>query len=488
MDALQANPQPLSIPGPKNRHLLLISLITLTLLSVATTTFLLVRNNTATNPLSSNAKQQSLISGTFNINGVIPTGATIVLTRTDIATGTKTTIPQNFPAADQGTWSFDSVTAGKTYTVSANVVVGGQTIATSDSIEVTAPADEETIVFNLPTAKPSGTAIISGNIHVDGYIPTGATIAIKGRMLGKTQFTTIGSNLPGTTSQFMSYTSAIAGQTYEIIGTLLDSSGNQIGSSSVLEITAPALNETLTINSQATPPATPTLQPTATPVPVTTTQAPTVTQVPTPTPTPVMLSGSIDFNGIAPPNSRVVILQRVYNTQQYQVAVNNVTPIDGTTWQWSGAKLATWYDIVAVLKQTQPNGTDKDIALSQTQSIAAPASNVLLTINSGLVLSPPNGPITTSCGNLSGATWNGQVSYASVGGAQSYWLEVGSSNGSNDVFNAMQNTNNQSTQTANVSLNNGTTYYARYAYANSLNAGQPQYSPFSSTTQFRCSQ
>jgi hypothetical protein len=80
------------------------------------------------------------------------------------------------------------------------------------------------------------------------------------------------------------------------------------------------------------------------------------------------------------------------------------------------------------------------------------------------------------------------MSYASVAGGQTYWLEVGTSDGANNIYNSVQNTNNQSNQTANMNLNNGTTYYARYAYAATLNATQPQFSPFSSTTQFQCNQ
>lgn len=428
---------------------------------------------------ASNVSQKALISGSFDINGVIPAGATITLAREEVLSHQDTTVSQTFPAVDQGTWSFGDITTGKTYIVTAHVIANGKTIATSDSIEVSAPAAEEVLVLNIPAANPSGTAVISGNIRVDGYIPPGATITIQGRELGEKKYTTIASNLTGAPSQFMSYASAVAGQTYEVIGILLDQSGNQIGISPTLDIDAPATNEQLTINSQATPPAT--ISPTPASIPAATTQ-------PTPVPTPTMISGSIDFNGVAPANSRIVIFEKVYNSQQYQVAVNNVTPLDNTTWQWTGPQAGTWYNVIAVLKQTQPNGTDQDIATSQMQSIAAPATNVVFTVNSGLNLSPPNGQITASCGNLSGSTWGGQMSYQSVPGAQSYWLEVGSAQGSNDIYNAIQNTNNQSNQTASVNFQNGITYYARYAYATSLNAGQPQFSPFSSSIQFKCSQ
>ncbi len=474
------------------RHIILICLSLITILSLSTTAFLLLRNTTIENSLP--IISHSIISGTFDINGVIPQGATVVIRRKNALSTTDTAnSPQNFPAVDQGTWSLDGTNAGKSYTLTAAVISNGKTIAKSDPVEVTAPATDETLIFNIPQAQPAGTtgtAIISGNILVDGYIPPNSTISVKGKMLSETKYTTVASNLPAQQTQFMSYATSTAGQTYQIIGVLLDSAGNQIGVSPILEVSAPALNEKLTINSQAQPPATPTPIPTAKPAVTipTQTQTQTPTPPPTPTPTPIMISGSIQFNGVAPANSRIVILERVYNTQQYQVAVNNVMPTNGATWQWTGAQLATWYDIVAVLKQTQSDGTDTDIALSQTQSIAAPGANVSLTINSGLVLSPPSGPINASCGNLINNVWGGQMSYASVSNAQSYWLEVGTSEGANDTYNSFQNTNGQSNQTASVNFTNGVTYYARYAYATSLNATQPQFSPFSSTLQFICNQ
>lgn len=478
-------------PQPKHKHILLISLIIVTILSLSTTIFLLLRQPNFSTLLPSNATQKGLISGTFDINGVIPNGASIVIKRVNAASSSdNATFPQNFPAIDQGTWSLDDITDGKSYTVTADIVVQGKIIAQSDPIEVTAPATDQTLTLNIPDAYPSGTAVISGTVKINGYIPPGSTIRIKGRIMGKDTYSTIASNLPGAASQYMSYASAIAGETYEVIGIFQDSNGNQIGISPILGVTAPAMNEELSINSTAVPPATPT--PTPAPTTQAATTAPTPTQpsilTSTPTPTPAMISGSIDFNGVAPANSRIVILEKVYNSQQYQVAVDNITPQNSATWQWTGAQVGTWYNIVAVLKQTQSDGTDQDIALSQTQSVATPATNVVLTINSGIYLSAPNGTISASCGNLVNNVWGGQMSYQSVPGAQSYWLEVGTSDGANDVYSSVQNDNGQQSQTASVNFNNGVTYYARYAYSTTQNASQPQFSPFSTTTQFECSQ
>src|SRR6267154_1667 len=129
MDSFPITPAP---SVHKNHHLLLIFLIVLALLSLGTTTYLLLKH---TNPpsLASNASSKSLISGTFDINGVIPPDAVIVLKRTNAASPTDTAkVPQSFPAVDQGTWSLDNDAAGKTYIVTASIVSQGKTIAISD--------------------------------------------------------------------------------------------------------------------------------------------------------------------------------------------------------------------------------------------------------------------------------------------------------------------------------------------------------------------
>ncbi|HRN96384.1 MAG TPA: hypothetical protein PLD54_02985, partial [Candidatus Levybacteria bacterium] len=285
-------------------------------------------------------QQTGIISGTFDINGIIPDDATITLTKRDFTSSNSQTAATNIIPVDEGTWSLTDVDAGKSYEIIAKVTVGAQTIFTSAPVTITAPASNVVLSINLPLTQPQSTAVISGTVRVNGYIPSGSTIAVQGRKLGDPQFQPIVQNLPGEQRQFMSYTTAIGGQTYEVYGILYDRSKKQIGSSQVLVLTAPALNETLTINSQAVVPSpTATVQ---TPTPIITQTVATATPAPmSPTPTPITLSGSINFNGIAPINSRIVILQKVYNTPNYQVAVDNITPIDGTTWTWTGANAAT---------------------------------------------------------------------------------------------------------------------------------------------------
>lgn len=440
-------------------------------------------------PSASTSNLSNQISGILDINGVIPSGASIALTQKVLNSKNQ---PAEFVSGltpnDGDSWHLDDAIAGESYEIQAKLILNGKEIAFSSPISVTAPATEQALVLNVESENGEKNAVISGNIIVNGYIPSGSTISIQGKRLGEQEFTTIAQNLPGQARQFMSYTTAIEGVTYDIVGTLYDSNGATIlGTSPTLTVTAPAINETLTINSTALTPASPTPQPTTTaPTATQSPQSPTIE--PTLAPQAAVISGSINFNGVAPPNSRIVIFQKVYNTSSYQVAVDNISPVNGATWQWGNPAHSTWYDLIAILKQRQSDGTDTDISTSAMQSVAAPATNVQFTLNSGFSLNAPGGPITVLCGNESGSTWNAQITFGSVSGAQSYWYQIGTSNGGTQSANSTQNASGASNLVVGIQMNSGTPYYARYAYANiaNINADNSQFSPFSSTQTLQC--
>lgn len=468
---------------------IIIILIAAIVVLLGSVVYLMTRSNSPL--ISQNQVQQNVngsISGTFDINGVVPEGATISLTESEFQnkSDSPTVFMSGIRPVDGAAWSFNDGVAGKTYVVQASLVQNGATIAQSSPITVTAPATEESLTLNVTsqTTSQQANSVISGNIDVNGYIPSGSTIVVQGKKLGAPTFTVVASALPGKAKQYMSYTTAIAGQTYEVQGILKNSAGTVIGTSSTLIVTAPALNEALVVNSSATPPAAPTQapQPTASQQ----SSAPT----PTPVPAPAVISGNINFNGQAPANSRIAIFQKVYNTSTYQLAVDNIPPVNGSTWQWNSPQASTWYDMVAILKQRQSNGTDTDLSDSQVVSIAAPAANVQFNINSGTTISAPGGPISVTCGNVSGNTWGATLSFGAVPGAQSYWFQAGTSNGGTQLMNqtqGVQNNNNQA-QTIGVNLQRNTTYYVAYAYSNvaGQGTGSNSYSPFSSTTQINC--
>jgi hypothetical protein len=423
--------------------------------------------------------ESASITGSFDVNGVIPDDATVTLTQKELGgSGGAKVVASGLALSDGDTWSFNGATKGQTYILKAEVVVNGKVMASSSLITITAPADDESLALNLPAENQNKNAVISGNIVVNGYIPQGATIKVQGRRLGETNFNTIASNLTGQARQFMSYTTAVAGRTYQVQAELVNASGNTIGSSDTLTVTAPAVNEKLTINSSATAPSTTT--PTSNGGSSSQNQGSSV------------LSGSINFNGSAPANSRIVVFAQAAGASSNQVIANNVSPTNAATWSWNGAQAGTWYTVVAVLKQAQGNGTDKDIADSQTLQVAAPATSIVFNINSGMSLSAPGANITVTCQTFNDGpnqnNWSVNVNYQAIPGAQSYWLQIGTSSGGNQTQNTTVNSSGGNNQSIGATLNNNVTYYAQYAYANVANVpvGGSQYSGFSPSVPIQC--
>ncbi len=482
---------PADIRKPFPTKIVIVLLVSAIIILVSAIGFLIFGKKDPVTLPDSNISGKSLgqLSGTLDINGVVPEGATISLSQKISGSSSK---PEDFITGlvpnDGDRWNFDEAIVGESYEIQAKLVVDGQEVSYSSPVVATVPARREMLTLNIESQAPvqQQNAVISGNILVNGYIPDGAVISVRGRSLGEAQFEDIAKNLPGQPRQFLSYANAIGGVTYEVVGTLFAKDQSTIlGTSSTLTVTAPAVNETLIINSTAIAPFTPTPLPTTTPAP--NTSQTQVTSTPTPIPQKAVISGSIKFNGVAPANSRIVVLQKAYNSSSYQVAVDNITPVDGATWQWGKPAHSTWYDLVAVLKQRQSDGSDRDVATSSMQSLAAPATSVQFTLNSGVTLSAPSGSIGVSCGNESGSSWNATITFDGVSGAKSYWYQIGTSNGGIQVANSTQNSSGGNLA-VNTSMINGTIYYTRYAYANltNLNAGSDQFSPFSSTKQIKC--
>lgn len=415
---------------------------------------------------------QGMISGMLNINGVIPDGATLDLVATKVGTSSQSVIfLTGVKPQDNDAWTYLEAEAGSSYSIQARLVQNGQKILESSPVTVTAPATDEVLSLNVASLTATQNATITGDITVNGYIPKGATITVQGRVLGAQKFVTVASDLTGLARQVMTYTTAKAGTTYEVEGVLYDADGKTVlGTSDPLTVTAPAAHEVLKINSTATEP-----------------EAPAATKAPAPG---SVISGSINFNGIAPANSRIVILAKVYNSSDYKVVVNDIKPVNGVTWTWKDPEQSTWYDVVAVLKQKQSDGADKDISTSSSTSVAAPATNVVSTLNSGFSLGAPEGGIKVSCGNLSGDAWNAQITFGPQSniGAGSYWYQIGSTSGGVELENATQNVNPGDSVLVPERLKNNTSFYARYAVSTvrDIHDGDPQFSPFSPIQEIKC--
>lgn len=337
-------------------------------------------------------------------------------------------------------------------------------------------------------------ATILGSISISGDIPAGSTINVEAKQAGTQQFSTVLQNLPAKSNQTFSYTKATSGTSYDMKVTLLDPTSKVIGTSQILTVSAPALNAQFRVNSvapSATPtqnpePTLPTGQTNSTPTPILPTA--TATATPTPTPTLTTLSGNISFHGAAPINSRVVVLQKLANASQYQVAVDNLLPIDGIMWQWDNSISGNSYSVIAVLKQKHSDGSDTDIVTSSPVTVTAPAAFIVLTVNSYYTLAKPTGTSSVSCVTYNSGpnqnTWNVTVNFPSFTNAQSYWYEIGTTDGGSDLVNI-----NGNARTISTVFKNNTTYYGRYAYAavSGVDTGSGQYSAFSDTTRLICS-
>jgi len=416
------------------------------------------------------------VSGTLNVNGSVPNGATITLSQREANTNQGfAEFANNISATDTGDWTFPEAISGKNYEIKGALVVNGKTVTTADPIFVSAPATGESLTFEVANASGTKNSVISGSVDLNGYVPQGATITIQGKGVDETTYTTIVSSLAAKDGQTVTYSTAIAGHVYDVQGTLYDVNGQTIGTSTPLQVTAPAKGEMLTINSTAQPPVTPT----------------PAANTPTPAPAQVAISGTINFNGASQPNTRIVIFQRVTGSgNNFQVAQDNISPQNGVTWQWNGGTSGTMYDLFAAYKLRNSNGTDTDLSDSSIITVAAPASNEVFTINTGYSVPQNNGQISSSCGNFNSGnnTWTATVNFGAIPSAQSYWMQIGTSNGGNQLTNFTANANNQPQLTYTYTVQNNTTYYARYAYAftPNLQANSNDFSPFSNTTSFNC--
>src|SRR3989338_8460480 len=433
------------------------------------------------------------ISVEIDFNGADPEGSYFVVEAREGSSGDFKTVVNNLESKDKIIWQWSSAKENTNYNLKAQLMVGNQVLATSQTLLVTAPATNEVLTINYaplaqnppnivdspdPSSSPAPSASpvpadISGIIDLNGYVPLGSTVTLEQRETGTENFGVIGTPFAATDQQIWNWENAVSGKQYDIKGALKDSNGGTIGKSQIVSFAAPASNESVVINSTAT--------------------APQASQGSTAAPAPSngVISGTINLNGVAPQNSSIVIFQQANgSTAGNQSAVNGVAAVNGATWSWNGATPGTVYQMVAVLKQSNGNGTFTDVADSQALILSAPAANEIFTINSTVSLPGPNiGTMTVNCGSNAPSinTWITTVSAPTITGAQTYWFQVGTTNGGSDVVNSAQVSQNNPTQTINVTLSNAVTYYARYAYSYTPNASWNNgFSPFSAVYNLIC--
>jgi hypothetical protein len=402
------------------------------------------------------------VSGVFDINGVIPANSQVTVMYKE-ADSTSYISSNTYPATDNSTWMVNNLSSKTLYDFKAQLVVNGQPSVESTVIQTSAPATNEVLTLNIPSAPTGKTVSITGIIRVNGYIPQGATITIQGKKVEAKGYTTVTRGVPAQETQVGTFPSAEEGQSYNVKGTLWSSTGKQIGESSVITVTAPAAHELLIINSTA---AAPTSE----------------------SSTGVEISGVIQLNGDVPTGSTVVVYQRPSGTGEYQVAQDSLPAVNGTVWKWMGALPGKYYDIFATVKVAgDPNQTHDDLGTSNTLTVAAPATNQTLKIDTGYQLSGPVGDVKMVCNtHNSDNTWSASLQFETIDGAETYWLQLGTNNGGNDLINQTQAAQDSDYQKVNTTIKDSVVYYARYAYKNVADLSTSNFSPFSPVTNVKC--
>ena len=402
-----------------------------------------------------NTNQSAVISGSIDLNGVIPNNSSISLLVKKQGDANFSPIINNLPAENGADWEWSKATKGVMYEVMASLYQDKTKLGDSSIIRITAPSTGQTLVINS-TYKPSlQQATISGGIDLNGAVTNQSNIALYQKKENETEFNLITDQIAARDGSSWSWDGAIAGEVYTIKA-LLYVDGQYMGESPVIEVTAPATDEILRINSQYSAP-----------------------------PEKATVSGSFNINGPIPSNTIVTIYKQGPGDASF-VKLFNMPASNGVQWSWSGAIQGAQYQMKASLWNN-----NNDIGDSQVITLTAPASNETFVINYSVsgraAVQPPNSP-AVQCVSQSGNSWTANLNFQSVAGTNTYWIQVGSQSGGNDIVNTQVGSNGQTSQTYTMNnINNGSSYFAEYAASTCVNCtGSNQYSPFSNVLQFTC--
>lgn len=402
-------------------------------------------------------KAPASISGNIIFQGYAsPESYLVIVERTEDSDDYKSVVTGLVPKTGSIPWVWKGALSGKNYEIKAQLKVRGITVQESTMTMVSAPASDVIlgIVSEQDPPKPQITSI-SGNINLNGYIPSGSTISITAQNSTGGTIQTVASGIAATDNVAWSWGNALVGTTYNIGAQLINSTGALLFSSSPVNITAPSTGLVFDINSSAQPPA----------------------------PTVVGISGTININGSIPNNSYITLGIRPTGTTAFNQVAGNISATDNVAWSWPSAQSGTSYDLQAYLwVNNQP------FSSSQILTVVAPASNEVLTMNVQQTLAaPPNNTINISCGGQSGGNYQATINYntgSTLSNATSYNLLVTLASAGNQVLNSTVNppspTTSQSLTTTYI-FTPGATYYAQYAYSTGGSM-----SPLSAPIQFVC--
>lgn len=369
------------------------------------------------------------------------------------------------PLKDGYEWKLDGVPTDVTYDARAVLVVGTDDVITkSNTITVTAPAQDEVFEFNvtydmLPDyALQTNPVNLGGYVIVNGFIPSGSTLTMFAKQKDKNEdFTAVAKNVPvnGQKTDW-NWKDALPGRTYELKTEVYNSVGTVYASSFVGEKAAPSDNAYFVLDSRAEDPNDAKNK---------------------------VISGTVKINGNFNSSSKVHIKVRVSGSGDYKT-VTTVNPSnDSVNWQWNEAVSGTRYDVKPFIVQS-----GKDDIRGSAVSVTAPATGVKLVIDTkNNPKAPEHKPELESCKNIEGNKYQAKLKFKNIDGADKYWLIVGKSSGAMDVSDSIVNNSGSTDPTLVVNINKDQNYYSGYAYTKCEDCdGKSAYSAFSESLKFSC--
>ncbi|NMC35668.1 hypothetical protein GYA49_01345 [Candidatus Beckwithbacteria bacterium] len=203
----------------------------------------------------------SNVSGAIDLNGYIPANSKIVILAKANTDTDYTTVADNVTATDGQTWQWTNATYGTGYDIKAILESDGNDIGESPVISVTAPASNEFLrivsAAKQPAPQPQTTKI-SGTIDLNGPVADNSTILVLQKKPSEQTYQVI-NRYSANDGQYWEWDNAISGVEYEITAAL-QVNDNNTATANAITVTAPANNETLTINTGVNLP-TPSSQP-----------------------------------------------------------------------------------------------------------------------------------------------------------------------------------------------------------------------------------
>jgi hypothetical protein len=420
----------------------------------------------------------SAVSGTIHFDRLKPDpgdkGEIVILSRTYqseekyIETGVSAPLGNDVP------WSWIKAENGKNYDVVAQLRIDGKVVKVSDNVVVTAPAKDQVLTVSvtwddLPDYVVKDQKVtMSGEIKVDGYIPQGSILDVQVKTdTDKAYVSKWNLQSPKSMNEW-TWDGAIPKTKYQMKA-VLSQNGKTIGESLVRSeqgLKSSDINFDIISSSKITEP----------------TKSPNATEAPT---QKTLIKGNLTINGSLNSNTIAVISWSLPGQSKWTEMTKIPNPKNGLqSWEWTGAKPGTPYDVIAFLQVNE-----KNVANSQIKTITAPATEVNFIINTGVnVQTPTNRPSMLSCTNNSQGQWDANLTIPVNSSYGNYWLQAGSVQGGIDMYNGKSKPSaNDNVVRFTVRVYESRSYFARYSYALCSDCSSDvNFSNFSDSLQFNC--